>query len=192
MSCERFDRDDYEVRVADYLRSTFGNEEGVAVYIEHVPAGLAGRPGNKEERFAMEITVGSTGGEYVEGNSGLDDAEVLERHPSEDGEEVYEMRRLPNGTLAHVYVTLKKQRPFVLVPFFTISLDGWSMEHDPEQALGPSFKEGLRLLVQSYREAFSAWWGEGSAQSGASYEAAERLEAGPQPQVTTPQQGGGR
>lgn len=189
MSCELFDRDDYEVRVAQYLRS-FGDEEGVAVYIRHVPIGTEGGPmGTEKEILAMAITVGSAGGDYIENGSNVDSAEVLERHLSEDGEGVDEVRQLPGGVVALVHVNLKEQRPFILFPFFTISLDAWSMEQDPEQALGPSFKEALRLLLRSYEEAFYAYYGDGLAQSRTSVEADERLEAGAQPQMVVPTHG---
>ncbi len=141
MTCEKIERDEYEVRIAEYLRPAVADEECIDVHISHTLAEDA--PGE------LKIFVGSVdapfdlAGQQPIESKALDDDSTLN---------VYEM---PGGVEALV-IHHPPQRPPISVSFFAIELHDWPTERSVEEDLGPRFRKALQLLLEACLEARDA------------------------------------
>jgi len=197
MSCRKFDRDEYEQSVAEYLKSAFTDEKWVGFWVDHAainrkPAGVAGD--NWTEIQGLQVTVGSVS--YLDSYPGSEDefngAILIRREPDEEGR-FLEVWKLTDGRQAHIY-SCQPHRPVMDVPFFSVLLRDWPLERHPDTDLGPRFVEALRLLLEASGEARDAAFkldaanGEGPYAPGPGAitdernETAERFEPDPQPQ----------
>jgi hypothetical protein len=162
MSCERFDRDDYEVRVADYIRGVLPLHEGVDVSVGHTSDGWIEFPTDngdrkREEVFSLEVVVGYADGVPWPGPEACL-AELAEKRQLDD-ERTLETWQLPGGEVALVIQGLP-QRPELIGPLFSVALGDWPLERSPETDLGPRFTEALKLLTEACIEARKRSWRE--------------------------------
>lgn len=180
MTCKKTERDEHEVRVAEYLRPALANHKSFDVHIKHVPVRLGNIEWLNIAVGSVELPFDPTSGQLIESQAMNEDNTL----------NVYAM---PDGAKA-IVIHHPPQRPPFIVPFFAVELHDWPIERSIEEDLGPRFRKALQLLLEACTEARDAAFKLDAAKGEGPYasypgaitdernEAAERLEPGPQPQ----------
>lgn len=138
MTYEKNELDEYEVRVAEYLRPAVAGEEGIGVHITHTQVEDA--PGDLKIFVGSLETPFDVAGRQLIESKALDDDSTLNTYEMTDGVEALVIHHPP-------------QRPPICVSFFALELHDWPTGRSVEEDLGPRFKEALRLLLEACLEA---------------------------------------
>ncbi len=144
MTCDRSCRNDYEIRLAEYLRPAIAHHECTVVYIDHYP-----------DRDTGKLTV-TVGGSMCMPEDSPDNK--LEEYEKLDEESALGLREI-SDEWSEIVTRYPPQRPNIDVPFFSIELIDWPAGCSPELDLGADFREAVRLLTDACSRA-RGWEGE--------------------------------
>ncbi len=145
MSCEKFDRDEFEVRLAEHIRAGLPDERYVDVYVQHVRMDE-----NHEDPKGLQLALGtiySVGGGEFDPETGPEGATLVEFQPDDSGG--LSVWKFPDGNLALVPHSSSGARPRLAVPLFVIRLVDWPIERGLDEDLGQKVQQAFRLLADA-------------------------------------------